>query len=121
MTFPHSAQSSSDTVRRALLASGFSSDESYYLADKRISSEYSPLSGGQIKRLGLARAIHFPRDILVLDEPTSGLDPHTESLVYTSIENLRSRYKLIIIITHGSIFDSLADYTYDLADFSRYS
>ena len=73
-----------------------------------------------MKRLGLARAIHISREILVLDEPTSGLDTYSESRVYRSIQNLRSRYRLIIIISHSQVFNSLADYTYVLDGFSRY-
>ena len=120
VSFPHSSSTCTESVLRSLYASGFTQDECNAFAKKRISSEYSPLSGGQMKRLGLARAIHISREILVLDEPTSGLDTYSESRVYRSIQNLRSRYRLIIIISHSQVFNSLADYTYVLDGFSRY-
>ena len=55
------------------------------------------LSGGQLQRLGIARALYFNPKILVLDEATSSLDNITEKLVMDSIYNLRNKMTIIII------------------------
>ena len=57
-------------------------------------------SGGQRKRLGLARALFLEKDIYILDEPTSFLDNNTINKVYN---NLKSFFlnKTVIIISHN--------------------
>ena len=58
------------------------------------------LSGGQRQRLAIARAILKNAPILVFDEATSSLDQVTELKVKNAILNLKSKYKVIILITH---------------------
>lgn len=57
------------------------------------------LSGGQAKRILIARAFLRDAGILLLDEPTSGLDPASESLVMEAFDRL-SEQKTIIIASH---------------------
>ena len=59
----------------------------------------STLSGGQIQRIGLARALYQQKDILILDESTSALDESTEINILKSLFEYYSD-KTIIIITH---------------------
>lgn len=68
------------------------------------------LSGGQLQRLGLARALYDEPDILVLDEGTNSLDASTELKIRTILESLRSGIT-IIVISHNDVFDSLATMT----------
>ena len=57
------------------------------------------LSGGQKRRVDIARAIiHHPK-ILILDEPTTGLDPGTRSKVWRIISKLREDLKMTIFLT----------------------
>ncbi len=57
------------------------------------------LSGGQIQRIGIARALFKNSELLILDEPTSSLDAATENLVIDGINKLKSE-KTIILISH---------------------
>lgn len=59
------------------------------------------LSGGERRRLALARALLRPAPWLLLDEPTEGLDPATERLVLHRLEErLRARGQGALIVTH---------------------
>jgi len=55
------------------------------------------LSGGQIQRIGIARAVYRKPALLVLDEATSALDNLTESVVMEAISNLGNRLTIIVV------------------------
>ena len=69
------------------------------------------LSGGQRRRIDIARALlHRPR-ILVFDEPTTGLDPQTRKLLWDVVTELRKREKLTVFLTTHYMEEAVdADY-----------
>lgn len=66
---------------------------------RRIFSDGVELSGGQMQRLMLARALYKDGPILVLDEPTAALDPIAESDIYQKYSEMANG-KLSIFISH---------------------
>jgi ABC-type multidrug transport system fused ATPase/permease subunit len=69
---------------------------------------FRDLSGGQIQRIGIARALARGADVIVLDEPTSALDVHSEANIQTALENLRGS-ALVLIIAHRLSTLSICD------------
>lgn len=76
--------------------------------DTTIGEEGQNLSGGQIRRLMLARALLKNPDILILDEPTSGLDQNNALEIINTIQECK-KDRIIIISTHNPVLASYSD------------
>lgn len=75
------------------------------------------LSGGERRRLALARACLAPARCLLLDEPTEGLDAETErAVVHNLAGHLRRTGKGLILISHRPLPLSLVDRRIDLGE-----
>ncbi|MBQ3195730.1 MAG: ABC transporter ATP-binding protein [Clostridia bacterium] len=57
------------------------------------------LSGGQRRRIDIARALLHKPEILILDEPTTGLDPQTRRLLWDVISSLRRKENMTVFLT----------------------
>ena len=69
------------------------------------------LSGGQRRRVDIARALLHSPKILILDEPTTGLDPQTRNLLWNVISKLRKKENMTVFLTtHYMEEASDADY-----------
>ena len=64
-----------------------------------LNRRYERLSGGQKRRVDIARALLNRPKLLFLDEPTTGLDPATRSKVWEIIHKLRREYGLTVFLT----------------------
>jgi ATP-binding cassette, subfamily B, bacterial PglK len=73
------------------------------------------ISGGQIKRIGIARAIYKNSEIIIMDEVTSGLDSKTEEKFLKEIKKLKGK-KTIIFISHNYESLKMCDKVYEVID-----
>lgn len=68
--------------------------------DTRVSASGGRLSGGQIQRIGLARALYGDPPVLVLDEPNSNLDSDGSAALNMAIRAAKADGKSILIMAH---------------------
>ncbi len=61
--------------------------------------EFGKLSGGQKRKIDVARALFHRPSILILDEPTTGLDPQTRQLMWRVIHALRMKDNITVFLT----------------------
>ena len=68
--------------------------------DTWLGSSGSRLSGGEARRLALARVLLSPAPLFILDEPFTGLDMHTRARIANRLETLLAG-KTVILLAHG--------------------
>lgn len=68
--------------------------------DTKVSANTGRLSGGQIQRIGLARAMYGDPVVLVLDEPNSNLDNDGSVALNQAIKTLKAEGKIVFIMAH---------------------
>jgi len=89
-------------AKRALHAAG--------LDENRYDHTSSQLSGGQIQRVAIDRALVNDPSLILADEPTGNLDSHTTEIVLSTFEQLnREHGRTIVLITHEEEVASHAD------------
>ena len=73
------------------------------LAERRIGD----LSGGELQRALIARALAGEPELLLLDEPTASIDPEMKTTIYDLLEQLKDKLTIVLV-------------THDIATVSRY-
>ena len=76
----------------------------------------SELSGGEIQRIAIARALINEPEIILADEPTGSLDQSTAKEVFKVLNNLKNKNRLIIYATHNRFFANMADCKLEMND-----
>ena len=87
-------------AKRIIKKMGLSSREHHYPAE---------LSGGEMQRIAIARALINEPEIILADEPTGSLDLSTAKDVFKVLYNLKNKNRLIIYATHNRFFANMAD------------
>jgi ATP-binding cassette subfamily C protein len=77
--------------------------------DTPVAEGVNLLSGGQLQRLALARALYGDPKLIILDEPNSNLDSLGEQALISAVERARERGAMIIMIAHRPSVMSVAD------------
>ena len=85
------------------------------LSDKA-NSKPSELSGGQLQRIAIARALANDPAILLMDEPTGNLDSKSEQDVLGHIFNIHKQGKTVVIVTHSNDIANQAESVIEIRD-----
>ena len=99
-----------DSIKKAkkiIKDMGLSSREQHYPSE---------LSGGEMQRIAIARALINEPEIILADEPTGSLDRMTAKEVFKVLYNLRNKNRLIIYATHNRFFANMADCKLEMID-----
>lgn len=89
--------------------------------NKLYNENINTLSGGQLQRIFIARALLTNPKLLILDEPTVGVDQDNLKNLHKILKQLKNNRITIILITHDLDFcKDLADYTLSLTDSSTH-
>ena len=83
--------------------------------DTKVGAQGLKLSGGQIQRVGIARALYFKSDLIIMDEATSALDQKTEKDILNDFYSLKNN-RFLIMISHRLNSLSECDLIYFIED-----
>jgi len=83
---------------------------------KRVDHYPSELSGGEMQRIAIARALINEPEIILADEPTGSLDQSTAKEVFKILYKLKNLNRLIIYATHNRFFANMADCKLEMID-----
>ncbi|MDB9739004.1 ABC transporter ATP-binding protein [Candidatus Pelagibacter sp.] len=96
-----------DQSKKIIKTMGLSSRESHFPSE---------LSGGEMQRIAIARALINEPEIILADEPTGSLDHTTAKEVFNVLYNLKDKNRLIIYATHNRFFANMADCKLEMID-----
>jgi subfamily B ATP-binding cassette protein MsbA len=110
-------------LRRAAEAAGADGFVSCLPAsyDTVIGDRGASLSGGQIQRLAIARALLRDGDLIIFDEATSALDEDAHQHVLSTLHNLACAGKVVLLISHRTDIRDHADFCIDLSNVSMFN
>lgn len=89
--------------------------------ETQLSESGSNLSGGQLQRIGIARAVYGQPGLIVLDEPTSSLDEDTEAAFLAMLGELKNQTTFLIISHRMSFLDFVDEVVLIKGDLSHVS
>ena len=83
---------------------------------ERINHFPSELSGGELQRIAISRAIVNKPRIILADEPTGSLDHENANQIFNLLFKLKNKDRVIIFATHNRFFANKADYKISLSN-----
>jgi len=84
---------------------------------KRIKNFPAQMSGGELQRVSIARALCKNPQLMLCDEPTGALDSVTGKKILTLLHSTAKKYnKTVIIVTHNTLLEPIADRVIKLKD-----
>jgi ATP-binding cassette subfamily C protein len=86
-----------DKVAQVLQMAGLNAYSDSGALEMNVEPDAGQLSGGEIQRLGIARALYRDPGILFLDEATSALDAETEAQISKVLDQLRGKMTVVLI------------------------
>ena len=85
--------------------------------EKRMDNFPSELSGGELQRISIARALCKNPQLILCDEPTGALDSETGKKILSLLQSMSSQYhKAVVVVTHNSLIAPTADRVIHLKD-----
>ena len=100
-------KNSMEKAKKIIKKMGLSSREHHYPSE---------LSGGEMQRIAIARALINEPEIILADEPTGSLDQSKAKEVFQVLYNLKNKNRLIIYATHNRFFANMADCKLEMID-----
>ncbi|MEM9135084.1 MAG: ABC transporter ATP-binding protein [Actinomycetota bacterium] len=73
---------------------------SFVQLEEKAGSKVDPLSGGQKRRVSIARSLISDPELLILDEPTTGLDPQARHVLWDRLYQLKEQGRTLVLTTH---------------------
>ena len=107
LTLTNEKKNSINRAKKIIKTMGLSSRESHFPSE---------LSGGEMQRIAMARALINEPEIILADEPTGSLDHTTAKEVFNVLYNLKNKNRLIIYATHNRFFANMADCKLEMID-----
>ncbi|MBB97583.1 MAG: cysteine ABC transporter permease [Rhodobacteraceae bacterium] len=83
--------------------------------DTRLGETGGGVSGGEARRLMMARAVVMGRELLLADEPTADLDPETAALITSALLDLKARGMTLVVATHDPALAAAMDRVVEVA------
>jgi ATP-binding cassette subfamily C protein CydD len=82
--------------------------------ETRLGEAGGGVSGGEARRLMIARAVLSGRELILADEPTADLDPDTAALVVRALTRLKADGHSLIVATHDPVLAAAMDRAVEL-------
>ena len=82
---------------------------------KNVSDFGKNISGGQLQRIGIARALYQNKEILIFDEATNALDEDLEKKIVSRLNEMK-KGKILIFVSHNQKLLNIFDHVYEIKD-----